>query len=82
MSNFRLNTATLRSIKTATGIDAETISTSDVSVIDEAIAKRTGKTLEPSLSVGGLKPRGSIYLMFNRLFTPNEINKEISRIKP
>ncbi len=82
MLDFRLNKETLDNIKTVTGFDSKVISTTDVLTIDENIEKQSGKKLQPVLSIGGILPRGSVYLMFNRLFTSNDINKGLNRIKP
>lgn len=81
MKSFRLNHNTLASIKASTGLDASTISSSDISVIDETIEKHTGKSLTPSLSLGGIHPRGSVYLMLDRLFTREYIDRQLNRIK-
>lgn len=82
MINFRLDRETLENIETATGFDSKVISDTDVFTIDKNIEKLSGKRLQPALSIGGLLPRGSVYLMFNRLFTSHDINKGIDRIKP
>lgn len=82
MKPFRLNIHTLDSIKATTGLDAATISNSDVSAVDKSIERRTGQTLSPSLSIGGILPRGSVYLMLNRLFTSSYINSQLNKIKP
>lgn len=82
MKSFELNNESLRSIHDLTGMDAMTISLSDVSEVDANIEKKTGKTLMPTFSIGNLTSRGSVYLMFKRIFTSAEIDSKLDRIKP
>lgn len=82
MKGFRLNKETLRSIQASTGMDAAVISHSDISDIEMNIENRIGSPLKPAVSVGGLSPRGSVYLMFNRLISSSQINKALRSIKP
>lgn len=81
MKQFRLNHRTLASIKASTGLDASAISNSDISVVDETIEKHTGQPLTPSVSLGGIQPRGSVYLMLDRLLTSDYINSQLNKIK-
>jgi hypothetical protein len=81
MNRFRLNKATIENIRTNVGLDVSTISDSDISTIDAHIEQRKKKRLSPALEVGGVSPRGSVFLMFNRVFTSKEIDSRLSRIK-
>jgi len=82
MNQFKLNNETLRHIHAVTGMDARDISMSDVSTVDKFIEKRKGQSLKPAINLGGLSPRGSVYLMFNRFITRKEIDRQIDHIKP
>lgn len=82
MKVFRLNNRTAESISRATGMSVEEIAGADVSVVDDAIQKKIDKELTPSVNLGGLLPRGSVYLMFDRFLTNKDINKGISAIRP
>ena len=82
MFSFLLNKATKDAIKVATGLDASAISGSDISVIEETIERRTNTTLEEAISIGGLQPRGSVYLMLHRFFTAKEVDARLEKIKP
>lgn len=81
MNKFRLNEDTLKTIQATTGMDASFISKSDVSVIERNIENKTGKKLQPVISLAGLNPRGSVYLMFKRFFTEEEIDSRLAAIK-
>lgn len=81
MNKFTLNNETLQRIHTVTGLDARDISTSDVGKVDSFIEKRKGTVLSPAVNVGGLSPRGSVYLMFSRFLTQKEIDRRIDSIK-
>lgn len=81
MNKFRLNVDTLKTIQATTGMDASFISESDVSVVERNIEKKTGKKLQPAISLAGLNPRGSVYLMFKRFFTNEEIDGKLAAIK-
>jgi hypothetical protein len=81
MKQFKLNNQTLATIKASTGLDASTISDSDISVVDKTIENRMGQPLTPSVSLGGIQPRGSVYLMLDRLFTGEYINRQLNKIK-
>lgn len=63
-------------------MDAMTIARTDVSVIDANIEKKTGKPLTPAVTIGNLTSRGSVYLMFKRFFSKEEIDTRLDRIKP
>lgn len=82
MKSFELNRESLQSIHNLTGMDAMTIARTDVSVIDTNIEKRTGKKLKPAISIGNLSSRGSVYLMFKRFFSKEEIESQLDKIKP
>lgn len=81
MNKFRLNEDTLKTIHATTGMDASFISKSDVSVVERNIEKKTGKKLQFAISLAGLNPRGSVYLMFKRFFTNEEIDNKLASIK-
>lgn len=80
MKQFKLSEQTKKSIEKTTGLNYETIVNSDVAEIDRKIEKKTGKKLRFSTHVGGLQPRGSVYLMLNRFITAKDINRSIDRI--
>lgn len=81
MKQFRLNDRTVARIKASTGLDASTISDSDIGAVDKAIERRTRRILSPALSIPGIQPRGSVYLMLNRVFTAKEIDSNLNKIK-
>lgn len=81
MIKFRLNEDTLKNIHATTGMDASFISESDVSIVERNIEKKTGKKLEPAISLAGLNPRGSVYLMFKRFLTNEDIDSKLAAIK-
>lgn len=76
-----MNTNTMRTIHAGTGMEASDISQSDISVVDDNIEKFTGRRLEPATSFAGLSPRGSVYLMFKRFFTRQEIDEKLLSIR-
>lgn len=82
MEKFKLNTKTKLDIHSSTGMDANFIANADVSVIDSRIEKLHHTKLKPATKIGGLLSRGSVYLMFQRFFTHNEIEQQLSKIKP
>lgn len=82
MKGFRLNNRTAESICRATGMSVEDIASADVSLVDDAIQKKIDRVLTPSVDLGGILPRGSVYLMFDRFLTNKDINKGISAIRP
>lgn len=82
MKGFKLNNITAESICQATGMSIEEIAISDVSVVDNAIQRKIDKELVPSVDLGGILPRGSVYLMFDRFLTSKDIDKGISAIRP
>lgn len=77
---FKLNNKTKESIYASTGMKADLIANTDIEIIDSNIESRIGKKLTFSTLVGGLIPRGSVYLMFERFFTSKEIDKKLSNI--
>lgn len=77
---FKLNNKTKESIYASTGMKADLIANTDIDIIDSNIESRIGKKLTFSTLVGGLIPRGSVYLMFERFFTSKEIDKKLSNI--
>ncbi len=81
MMGFKLNKRTLNSIRTVTGLDSTVIANTDIMKIDKAIESRNKRSLKPALSLGGIQPRGSVYLMFDRLFTSKEIEQGLAEIK-
>lgn len=82
MKRFELNSESLRSIHNLTGMDAMSIAHADVSVVDTNIEKKIGAPLKPAFSIGNLTPRGSVYLMFKRFFSEEQINSQLDKIKP
>lgn len=66
MKKFRLNISTLNCIRKETGMDAKDIASDDISSVEANIEKRNGCHLVPAVTMDGLSPRGSVYLMFNR----------------
>lgn len=82
MKKFKLNHHTIRSIEKSTGLGHQDLVDTDVMTIDSRIESKTGKKLRYSTSVGGLRPRGSVYLMFNRFLSAKSINDGIAKIKP
>lgn len=82
MKSFELNSESLRSIHKLTGMDAMSIAHADVSVIDTNIEKKIGSVLKPAFSIGSLTSRGSVYLMFKRFFSKEEIDSRLDKIKP
>lgn len=81
MAAFRLNEDTQKAIRTSTGMDTSFISKTDVDIVDQNIERHTGKKLTPAVSLAGIIPRGSVYLMFNRLFTNKEIDSKLAAVK-
>lgn len=81
MMNFRLNNKTKRTISSTLGIDFDTLAKTDIDVIDKQIEERNNVRLKPAINLGGLSPRGSVYLMFERLITREEIDNGLSKIK-
>ena len=47
-------------------MDAKDIASDDISSVEANIEKRNGCHLVPAVTMDGLSPRGSVYLMFNR----------------
>ncbi len=82
MKGFRLNDRTAESICHATGMSVEEIAGADVSAVDDAIQRKIDRELTPAVDLGGVLPRGSVYLMFDRFLTKTDINKGISAIRP
>lgn len=82
MLRFRLNSKTKKDIHSATGMDVDFIANTDVDTIDSNIESYADACLKPATKIGGLLSRGSVYLMFQRFFTNNEIEHQLSRIKP
>lgn len=82
MLRFRLNSKTKKDIHSSTGMDVDFIANNDVKVIDSNIESYTDKHLKPATNIGGLLSRGSVFLMFGRFFTNNEIERQLSKIKP
>lgn len=82
MKKFRLNISTLNSIRKETGMDAKDIASDDISSVEANIEKRNGCRIVPAVTMDGLSPRGSVYLMFNRFFTKKEIDHQIDNIRP
>ncbi len=82
MARFKLNNKTKSDIHSATGMNTDYIANADVSVIDERIESFTHAKLKPATSIGGLLSRGSVYLMFRRFFTQDEIERQLSKIRP
>lgn len=82
MKKFRLNNDTMQRIFADTGMKVNEIASSDVLAVDACIEDRSGKHLRPAVDMAGLNPRGSVYLMFNRFFTKEDIDKAIARIRP
>ncbi len=80
MSMFKLNNKTKESIYTSTGMDVDFIAKADIETIDSNIESHIGKKLSFSTTIGGLLPRGSVYLMFKRFFTKEEIDQKLSKI--
>lgn len=81
MNAFKLNSTSLKFIQADTGMDSNYIANTDIAMIDSNIEKRAKCILEPSLSLGNLSPRGSVYLMLRRFFTDKFINRKLARIK-
>lgn len=77
---FKLNNKTKESIYASTGMKTDFIANADIDKIDSNIESRIGKKLTFSTVIGGLLPRGSVYLMFERFFTSKEIDKKLSNI--
>ena len=82
MKGFSLNSATLDTIQASTGLEMSAIVKSDLSAIESHVEKQIGTILKPALNVGNLQARGSVYLMFKRLFTAKEIDCKLDKIKP
>ena len=82
MKHFRLNQATLDNIHRSTGINPRDMSRMDVSELDMAIEKKIGKKLKSVNEVAGITSRGSVYLMFNRILKPRQIDKALEKIRP
>lgn len=82
MKGFKLNKRTLDSVRAVTGLDSTVIANTDIMKIDKDIEKRNKKSLKSALTLGGLQPRGSVYLMFDRLFTSKEIEQGLAEIRP
>lgn len=82
MLRFRLNSKSKKGIHSTTGMDADIIANTDVNVIDSNIESYADVELKPATKIGGLLSRGSVYLMFQRFFTNNEIEHQLSKIKP
>lgn len=82
MKKFELNRQTIRSIEKSIGLGHQDLADTDVMAIDSRIESKTGKKLSYSTSVGGLRHRGSVYLMFNRFLSAKSINDGIAKIKP
>lgn len=82
MKRFKLSDVTCRGIKMATGMDVQNIIETDVFDIDSHIENRVGRKLTPSVNIGGLTSRGSVFLFFNRLFSREYIDSQIARIRP
>ena len=80
MRRFRLNNRTKESIHASTGMSTDFISMTDIDMIDSNIESRIGKKLTFSTVIGGLIPRGSVYLMFQRFFSREEIDRKLSKI--
>ena len=80
MRRFRLNNRTKKSIHASTGMSTDFISMTDIDMIDSNIESRIGKKLTFSTVIGGLIPRGSVYLMFQRFFSREEIDRRLSKI--
>lgn len=80
MNRFRLNGKTLKSILADTGMDESFIANADTTLIDQHIEKHKKTKLKPALSIGNQSARGSVYLMFKRFFTKEEINSGIAAI--
>ncbi len=82
MKGFKLNKRTLDSVRAVTGLDSTVIANTDIMKIDKDIEKRNKKSLKSALTLGGLQPRGSVYLIFDRLFTSKEIEQGLAEIRP
>lgn len=80
MRSFKLNNKTKESIHANTGMSTDFISNTDIDKIDSNIESRIGKKLTFSTVIGNLIPRGSVYLMFNRFFSREEIDRKLSGI--
>lgn len=63
-------------------MDAKTIARTDVSEVDANIERKICNILKPTFSIGNLTSRGSVYLMFKRFFSKEEIDSQLARIKP
>ncbi len=77
---FKLNSKTKESIHASTGMNVDFIANSDIETIDNKIESKIGKKLSFSTTIGGLIPRGSVYLMFKRFFTKEEIERKLAKI--
>jgi len=82
MKEFKLNIKTAESIFKTTGLSLDEIANADVLTVDDAIQTKIDRKLTPAVDLGGLQPRGSVYLMFKRFLTKNDIDKGISAIIP
>ena len=80
MRSFKLNNRTKESIHVGTGMSTDFIANTDIDMIDSNIESRIGKKLTFSTVIGGLIPRGSVYLMFQRFFSREEIDRKLSKI--
>lgn len=80
MNKFRLNNESERFIHADTGMDSTFIAKSDIATVDKNIEDYTDAVLKPSLTVGHVSPRGSVYLILKRFFTQSEINAGITKI--
>lgn len=81
MRKFKLNKRTKQDILSATGMDVDMIINSDISVVDSNIEERISRKLTPAFKLGGLFSRGSVYLMLNRYFSRNFIDRQLAKIK-
>lgn len=82
MKQFKLNQTTLDNIRQSTGVAPHDMSRMNISELDAAIEKKIGKRLKPVTEIAGITSRGSVYLMFNRLLHPGQIDKILNRIHP
>lgn len=77
---FKLNKETKKSVYASTGMDVDFIAKADINTIDTNIEARIHKKLSFSTFIGGLLPRGSVYLMFKRFITGKEVERKLSKI--
>ena len=82
MTNFKLNEKTKTYLSQKTGFDYTTLIEMSAEEIDKHIEQKViKKKLKFSKVLSGMIGRGSLYIYFNRFFTRQTIEKELSRIK-